>query len=303
MRLPPGSGWAAAVLVAAFADTFVALRPEPAPIAPAELEAARGLVKAAARPGDVLVASPLLSASELAALGDLETRPHRPANKLLAGRRVLVLDRADHPMYFPVPERAVVEVPGTGRLIVRTFEPDVRSDLVVYALADALQPSTLRIERPAGTVTSRCTAPRAEGGFACPGEAEWLYAQTRALGVDGADTPCVWAHPTTGGVVVFELPATPAPPGGRRLQLTVSAGLTDEAVRTTPDGASVTTAIVQEGKELARVVVPNRIGWYRATVNLAADRPVELRVTTSRDGRRHHCVNAELREVVPEPAR
>ena len=37
--------------------------------------------------------------------------------------------------------------------------------------------------------------------------------------VDGEQASCVWAHPTTGGAIVIDVPAPPAPPAGRKLAL------------------------------------------------------------------------------------
>ena len=58
----------------------------------------------------------------------------------------------------------------------------------------------MSIERPAGKVTSKCTAVRREGGFECPGEPGWLYLADRKLNIGGKQQDCVWGHPTTGGV-------------------------------------------------------------------------------------------------------
>ena len=63
-----------------------------------------------------------------------------------------------------------------------------------------------------------------------------------------------------------------------------------------PGGAPVTTDILQGGLQKGKVTVPNRIGWYEAKVEIAPDAPIELRITTPRDGRRHHCINAKVVE-------
>lgn len=296
---------AVAVVVAALADLWVAVRPDPAELSVEAMQAGLRVVREVGKPGDLVVHSPLFRMSELAHLGELRASSHVPAPKLAASRRVVVLDRTDVPMHLPGAADQVLEVAGSdGRLEVRIYEPDGAFDVALYSLRDALGPSSMRLERPSGTVSVRCTATRAEGGFACPGAPEWLYAEARSLKIGGEETPCVWAHPTTAdGVIVFEVPAQAAPPAGRRLVLAVSAGMTDDAVNQTPDGAPVTTAVVQGGREIGRVVAPNRVGWSKADVSIDPGQPVELRVTAPRDGRRHHCLNAEVVDVaIAKPA-
>jgi hypothetical protein len=231
---------------------------------------------------------------ELAGLGDLVARPDRPIDSLMRSRRVLVLDRADEPMYLPGDPAQVIAL--DHPLELRIYQPSENASVAMFDLYESITERTMRVER-GGRVTSRCTQRRAEGGYQCPGEPEWLYAAQRSFRVGGGESPCVWAHPTTGGAIVFEIPAQGAPPAGRRLELVVSAGLADDAVTGTPDGASVTTEIVQGGQQKGRVVVPNRIGWFEAKVEIAPDAPIELRITTPRDGRRHHCINAKVVEL------
>ncbi|MCK6546040.1 hypothetical protein L6R52_09235 [Myxococcota bacterium] len=288
---------AIAVAVAALADLWVALRPDPAELPAEVMQAGLRAVREAQKPGDLVVHSPLFRMSELVHLGDLRASSHVPAPKLAASRRVVVLDRTDVRMYVPGSADRVIDVPG-GALEVRIYEPSGAFDVATWSLRDALSPSSMRIERPIGNVEVRCTGARSEGGYSCPGAPEWLYAQARSLRIGGEDTPCVWAHPTTAdGAVVFEVPAQAAPPAGRRLVLAVSAGMTDDAVNQTPDGAAVTTAVVQGGREVGRVVAPNRVGWHKAEVSIDPGQVIELRVTAPRDGRRHHCLNAEVLDV------
>src|SRR5439155_25274660 len=140
--------------------------------------------------------------------------------------------------------------------------------VVLFDLYSSIEPRRMRIERPPGHVTSRCTAPRAEGGFSCPSEAEWLYLAQRSLLIERRLATCVWAHPTTGGAIVFELPPEPRPPPGRSLELRLSAALSDDAAEHTSDGAPVRTAIVQAGAEKGSVTVQNQVGWFRAEVKI-----------------------------------
>lgn len=285
----------ALVAAAAVPDLVVGLRGHEDPVPAEAMEAGGARLRALARPSDVLVVSPLFSVRELAALGDLRVRPDVPAAHIRRLRRVLVLDRTDHRI-FGLGAASEVERLG-GRLELRIYEPAGGGEAPIWELATALEVGTMSVERPIGQVSSRCTRARREGGFECPGEAEWLYAAPRSLRIDGADAECVWAHPTTGGAIVFTVPAQPAPGEGRHLELEVSAGLADDAVRGTPDGAPVETQLVQGGAPIGRVRVPNAVGWQKTRVKIAADLPVELRITTPRDGRRHHCVNARVLEV------
>lgn len=282
------------VALLALLDLQVGLRSDPGPI-PAEVMAAGvKALKERQRPGDLLVHSPLFGVTELSALGDLPARPDLPAPAIRQARRVLVLDRVDHPMYGFSAEAERVELPDP--LVLRIFEPKGDVAAPVYELLANLDPNVLRIERPAGTVSARCTRSRAEGGFDCPGEAEWLYAAPRTLRIGGVDRECLWAHPTTGGLVVFTLPAPAPPAAGRHLTLKVEAGLTDDAVTGTPDGAPVVIDLLQGGAPKGRLVVPNQVGWRETTVRIDGGAAVELKVGTVRDGRRHHCLNAVITE-------
>ncbi|MEL6185008.1 MAG: hypothetical protein AAFU79_10320 [Myxococcota bacterium] len=187
-------------------------------------------------------------------------------------------------------------------LVLRRFEPsgDGSGQVVVYDLTDALTPNTLTIERPAGKPVSRCRAARAEGGFACPGQAEWLHTAPRQLRIDGADQRCSWAHPSTGAAVVFTIPPPPPPPEGYVLQLRVRSALTDDAVRLTGDGSSVKTRVLQGGRRLGQVVRSNAVGWAEGKYLLGAEGSIRLEVTSVRDGRRHHCLDVQILEIQEE---
>lgn len=293
-------GATALVLIASALDLSVALRPGLAPVPVAAIAAAKVELEARHRPGTLIVHSPLLGVSEVSALGAIAARPDLPAAPIRARRRVLLLDRSEVPMGgFGVPSEVVALQAG---LAIKVFEPEDRAggQLSLFDLADGLGPTTLSIERPVGQVVSRCSTPRAEGGFSCPGQADWLYAAPRELRIDGADARCVWAHPTTGGAVVLEIPPPPQPTSGHRLEVEVASALTDDAVRMTGDGATVRTRVVQAAKSLGQLVRDNRIGWKRARYSVAAGQPIRLEVTAARDGRRHHCLDARVWEV-PEP--
>lgn len=283
------------VAAGALLDLQVALRSDLAPISADDMTAAKARIEAVQQPGDVIVHSPLFSVRELQGLGDLPARPDRPTAGVMATRRVLVLDRAEAQMYGlgrPESEEAVGE-----HLVLKTYAPQGGGVLAVFDLLTQLGSGMMSVERPVGHRTSVCTQPRAEGGWACPGEAEWLYAAPRSLRVGGQDAQCVWAHPTTGGAVVFTLPAPGAAPEGRKLVLKLQAGLNDDAVTGTPDGAPVFVAVEQAGKDLGRLEVPNQVGWHRLEVPVGPEQ-VTLRITTPRDGRRHHCINAQIVEEV-----
>ena len=302
-----GSLLAATVLVAAVIDLRVGLRGDLDRIPGDVMAAAAVKLRALQQPGDLIVHSPLFGIAELQALGDLRARPDLPAKKLRTRRRVLLLDRRDHPMFgFG---DASDSIAFGDRLEIRVFErysPRAASqgprDVHVFDLTEALSTTSMRIERPPGTVSSRCDRPRHEGGYACPGEAEWLYAARRQLRIDGEETPCVWAHPTVGGVVVIEIPAQPWPRPGHKLELHYSAALVDDAVRTTADGATVNTEIVQRERIKGRLAVPNRIGWAQTKVPIEPEVPTQLRITAVRDGRRHHCINAQVLETKSAPS-
>lgn len=292
----PTTVWtlSAFVVLLAAMDLQVSLRPGLDPIPEAEMQEGVRQLRDRQQPGDVLVHSPLFTMVEQAPIGALRARPDRPRPEVMDSRRVLVLDRAEAPMSLL---GAPKSREGIGdHLELRTYEPSGEREVPVYDLLSELGPKVLRIERPLGVVKSRCTQPRAEGGWSCPSEAEWLYAAPRTLRIGGQDAECVWAHPTTGGAVVFTLPGPQAPIAGRDLVLEVAGGLADDAVNGTPGGATVFVQVMQGARKLGRLAVPNAVGWHRLEVSLEPSTEVELIVTTSSDGRRHHCLNARVLE-------
>jgi hypothetical protein len=296
MKLPRGTIAAAFVAICALADLRVALRPEARPIPEDVMRSAVDKLKAASKPGDIVVHSPLLRVEELAALGNLHASPQLPPPEWLNSRRIVLLDRRDQRMHGFGSPTEVIDLPqSNGLLEIDVFEPTGGAEVPLFSLRTGFSSSTMRVERQERV--TRCDAPRTDGGFGCPGEPEWLYIQAKSQVVDGQDTPCTWAHPTNGGTIVFEIPALPAPRAGRRLVVSLSGALSDDAVRNTGDGANVRTDVVQSGQTKGTVVVPNRIGWQRGSFNVEPGLPIELRVTTPRDGRRHHCVNAEVLEI------
>lgn len=297
--LPRGALLATFVVLAAALDLRVALRGNGDPLSAEAMREARAVVQRAAKPGDLVVHSPLFRMSELKELGDLSATPSVPSPKLRETRRIVAIDRTDYPIGgLGTPSSVVPIAASDGRIEVRIYEPKGDVDVPLYSLKDAILATTMRVER--GAHTSPCTAPRGEGGYACPGEPEWLYVARRTLHIEGEDVDCVWAHPTTNpspGVIVLTIPAQPVSPEGRRLVLEVAGAFNDDAVKQTADGASVRTDIVQGGASRGTLTVPNRIGWQRVRVNVEANQPIELKVSAASDGRRHHCLNAELVEV------
>lgn len=286
-------GTSAIVIVAALADLWVTLRPAPDPIPAATMAEAASRVRSLRKSGDRLVHSPLFSVAELAPLGELRATPDKPPDDILASRRVLVIDRDDARMGGLGAADEEVEI---GEIVLRIFEPEGSGTANLYDLMTQFDEKTLRIERPRGRVASRCTAKRNEGGYECPGQPEWLYVARRTLTIDGNPRSCLWAHPTTNGAVVFTIPAQPAPPPGRRLRLALHAGMADDAVRGTPDGATVRLDVEQGGR-VGTVDVGNRVGWFSSTHDVAGDSPIDIVITTPRDGRRHLCIDAQVTEV------
>jgi hypothetical protein len=283
------------LVLAALLDLRIGIRGHDDPLPPEVMKAGVEAMRAQLQVGDVLVHSPLFGVREVAAFGELQVRPDLPVPAIRASRRVLLLDRADHPMYgFSTPDETIA-LPDP--LVLKIWKPSGDAQVPMFELLTGLDPTSMRVERPEGRVSAVCNRPRAEGGFECPGEAEWLYAAPRTLRIGGRDVECVWAHPTTGGVIVFSIPAAIAPGPGRHLELEVEGGITDEAVTTTPDGAPVAFDIRQNGASIGRLNVPNKVGFHKAAMKIAPDQPIELRITTLRDGRRHQCINARVLEV------
>ena len=284
-----------ALVVAVGLDLRVALRPERPSISAATMARARAEILAQRKPGNLVVHSPLLTLAELAPLGDLAARPDVPSPELRRARRVWVIDLAERPMFLGLRRASMTQDLGEG-LVLRVFEPAGGQPTTLFDLVSDVDRTELRIERPRGKVSSRCTEPRPEGGRSCPGEADWLYLAARTLTIEGKNAACVWAHPTTGGDLVFTIPAMPEPSAGQRLVLEVASAMTDEAVSLTPDGASVRTDIEQGGRIKGGVTLVNRVGWARTELTLDPGVPTDLRVSTPRDGRRHHCLTARVYE-------
>lgn len=286
------------VLGLALLDLQVGLRGPLPPLS--EQEMAEGVAKVLElkQAGDVLVHSPLFTMAELKAFGTLRARPDRPRPQIMASRRVVLLDRVEATMYGLGEPKSSVRV--GEHLEVKVYEPSGNIEVPVFDLITQLDAQTLQIERPVGKLKSRCTQRRHEGGWACPGEADWLYAAPRTLRIGGKQEECVWAHPTNGGAVVFNVPA-PEPAGpGRELVLELAGGLADDAVTGTPTGAAVYIDVRQGTRKLARHMVPNRVGWHRVDIKVASGQPVRLSITTAKDGRRHHCINVRVLERAQE---
>ena len=277
-------------------DLRVALRGNPDPIPQVELQASKTQIEALKQSGDIFVYSPLLSVGEIAALGDLRGTPAVPVASLRANRRVVVLDVVGQPMYGMGKPSKVEAVTG-DRLEIRIYEPTGEGTTAMFDLLTEIDSVNMRVERPVGTRVSDCTQPRSEGGRQCPGQPDWLYIAPRPLTIAGKSETCAWAHPTTGGAIVFEIPAQGAPPEGKKLILEVEGALADDAVNNTPGGADVTTDIKQGSVSRGVLVVSNRLGWKKTRVDVEAGAAIDLVVTTPRDGRRHHCLRAFITEA------
>ncbi len=273
-------------------ELVLAVRPGLDPAKAEDLQRAAEVVRAEAPTGQAIVHSPLFDVGELRALGDLPAKAHLPPPRLRRGP-VWVIDRTEAPMALGGMGARAVQT--SGSVTVRRAEPvgQPEDPGPLFDLFRDLAPGLLLVERPRGSVTSRCDVPRAAGGYACPGQAEWIYAAQHRQSIGGQERSCVWAHPTTkAGAIVYELPAPPEPPSGR-LQLTIGGGLSDQAVQT-PDGAPVRTEVRQGGARLGSVSVPNRRGWVEKTFEVAPGEPIRLVITAERDGARHHCINAQV---------
>jgi hypothetical protein len=289
-------GAATLVALASVWDLAVTLRGEPDEVSVGTIRKAADIVRASLRPGDLILHSPLFGMEALKGLGGLDATPAFPDEETSGSHRVWVIDR--HPISPFVP-RTPSEVDRLeGGVEVRRHEP-VFAQSRVYDLAESLTPETMTLEF--GSRRVRCKQPRSEGGFECPGQPEWLYVAKRSLAIEGGKfSVCVWAHPAHSQTVVLTLPALPVAEPDHSLWLRVSGAMTQEAVRGTPDGGPVHTdidqgSIDQPARRLGRLTVPNQVGWFVKDIPVQAGLPVHLRVSAPRDGRRHHCLRAEVR--------
>ncbi len=265
-----------AMLSGAFVDAWVGLRPAPPPVHPANLQAALQKLQSERRPADVVVHSPLFEPALLGFL-DEEVSP-APARR---GRQ-WVLDDARQPMFVPGQERARTRF---GDVLLRLVESSAVEGGPGFDLRRDLRADTLRLEDARGEVVTRCRVPRSQGGFACPGQPEWVYAAPTEVTIRGAPKDCVWAHPRQGLTLVFELPAPTEPS-----QLRLGAGLSDGA--TTMAGGAPVELELRQGERLGRLRVPNRRGWREKTLPIEPGAPVEIRIQTKHDGMRHLCIDA-----------
>jgi hypothetical protein len=293
--------WAlvAAVGAAAVAELFAALRPPLAPVSAEDVAQAAAHVRAAKAPSEPVVHSALFSPEALTGFGDLPAGLHLPPPRLRRSP-IWIVDRAGWPMH--VPDATKAEVARFGEVVVWRAEPAgaVEGGGPLFDLLRDLEPGMMRVEKPPGTVVSVCEDVRSDGGFSCPGQAEWIYAAPHEQVIGGAPKTCVWAHPITDATLVFELPPPPDP-GSGELELTVGAGLADAAVQMT-DGRPVQTIIKAPGILTRTLTVPNREGWFEETLKVRPGAPIELRITTAFDGMRHHCINATIRVIEREEA-
>jgi len=276
-----------ALLVGAVLDAWVGLRPAPPPVKEADLQDALQKLEAERRRGDVLVHSPLFEPALLAIL-DPDASP-TPAQQ---GRQ-WVLDDARRPMFVPGQERSRTRFGNVLLRLVASSPPD--EDRRGFDLRRDLRANTYRLEDGTGEVVARCRIPRSQGGFACPGQPEWVYAAPTEVAIRGASRPCVWAHPRQGLTSVFELPAPSAPS-----RLTLGAGLSDGAT-TMADGATVHLELRQEAT-LGQLRVPNRPGWRKKEVSVEPGQGIEIRIRTEHDGMRHLCIEVHTEPVAPEGA-
>lgn len=275
-------------------DAYVALRPNSSKVPAAAMRSALKIIEENKKPGDIVVHSPLFSPSELAPLGKLDASPALPSARLRRSRRILVIDHNDAEMYgFGAPKHSY-RIENSSDLLVKIYEPDASTTGPVFDLYTDIKRVKMSVEKPVGKLVSNCTAPRASGGRSCPGQPDWLYLDRRQLIISGQAQECVWAHPTNNGVIVLTIPPLEDYASTKSLKLTVRTGLTDDAVRTTSDGASVVTEIHQDNRVLAKVTAPNRIGLVEKTVGIKMGQAVQLRVTSAKDGRRHHCIMASV---------
>lgn len=299
MRLPWVALLGVGFGIAAALELFAALRPPLAEATADEVAQAAARVEAERAPGDVVMHSPLLSPAALTGLGDMPASFHFPPQRL-RNQALWLVDRTGWPTRLPRGYRGT-EVARFGAVTVRRAEPPAGSagDGPLFDLLRDLEPGMMRVERPLGTVVSECRAPRSDEGFGCAGQKEWIYAAPHQQVIAGATKSCVWAHPITDATVVFQLP--PPPEVGKKLELTVGAGLADSAVQMA-DGRPVQTVIAASGRAARTLTVPNRPGWFEQTLEVKPGAPIELRITTPFDGMRHHCINATLRVVEAEGA-
>ena len=275
-------------------DSYVALRSNTSLATSDDVQTALKIIKENKKPGDIVVHSPLLSPTELVHLGDLDAAPALPSSRVRNSRRVLVLDKAHTEMHGFGSPKKTFRISDQSDLVVKVYEPDAAHAGPVFDLYTDINQVQMSVEKPAGKVVSRCIAKRASGGRSCPGQPEWLYLDRRKLVIDGQSQECLWAHPTNNGVIVLTIPPLKEQTQLKTLNLKVQTGLTDDAVRTTSGGAEVLTEVQQGGRVLAKVTALNRIGIYEKTVSITSDKEVQLRITSPKDGRRHHCVMASV---------
>lgn len=87
--------------------------------------------------------------------------------------------------------------------------------------------------------------------------------------VGGHELTCVWAHPLGDRRLVFTLRDLPAVDEFSKLELRLRTAFSDGVVNRSR--ASVTTRVVQAGREVGKLIRTNRRGWVNTEV------PVEVK--------------------------
>lgn len=175
----------------------------------------------------------------------------------------------------------------SGKEWLRAGEARSYGRLVLQSFTVARQPPVFQLSADLAEVTgSTEEGPcRFDGeGLRCPG-GPWMRLQTGEHEVERKGRRCVFLHPPREGALRLVLPAMP----GRRV--VVGVGFASSVAALDPEGAPVELALLVDGRARGSIELrPGDERWHRVELDLpAGEGPLELRLSSPRDARRHLC--------------
>lgn len=277
--------------VSLWAGGFWLLHPRGAPAA-GDWRALERHLRAHWQAADAVVVRPWWAARARQYVGDLDfVQVRRPELEDWSTRARLWVISLPHHQWLGGPFAAgryrLLERREFGPLELRLYSLG-RPVEVVYDLRARLEQARVSMGPPGGE--KPCTR-WLENRWQCTPR-DWNYVGRMVVELGEDPRRIIWAHPA-------EVPLRieyPAVPGGRELLL--HTGFTPPAART-PGGAPVTVTVHVDGRELGRIVQPNRSGYFPHRFDISTLGPgphrLTLTVTTPNPGMRHFCFDGQVR--------
>jgi hypothetical protein len=256
-----------------------------------DLDAAAAAVRAAWKPGDVVIVEPRYIAGPRQRLGDLALiEPRTLAREDLRrfGRAHLVTvdaigrGEAFAPLLAELGRQTLDAEYGGVR--VRRFDL-LAPDRVLFDIWESIGELRVTARYPDG-VEAGCGRFERDR-WICPRDPAWSYVGRKIIDVDGQPRACVWMHPLhAGGTLRVELPAL-------RYAIAAAGGYGFSFDAAHRAAAPVSVRIFSGGTVIHEARHPVRPGWatWRAPV---ASGPVAIEVTSRNNGAAHFCTALRL---------